>query len=128
MKTFNRSQVTNRPPEVLRGPVIHCPLLLIAAVMASMMTTGLLLGCHAAQEGGKTVPERAITAVMNENVDRIMALDEVVMVAIGELTDGTPCIQVHVKYKSDILAEEIGSQIEGHPVDYIISDEIRPMN
>ncbi len=74
------------------------------------------------------MPERGINVVMNENVDMIMALDEVVMVAIGELKDGTPCIQVYVKFKSDVLAEKIGVEIEGHPVDYIISDEIRPMD
>lgn len=74
------------------------------------------------------MPERPITEVMNDNADRIMALDEVAMVAIGELDDGTPCIQVYVEYKSDILAEEIGVELEGHPVHYIISDEIRPMN
>jgi hypothetical protein len=74
------------------------------------------------------VPGRPVTDVMNDNADRIMALDEVVMVAIGELDDGTPCIQVYVKYKSDILAEEIGVEIEGHPVHYIMSDEIRPMD
>jgi hypothetical protein len=92
----------------------------------------LAVGCNppADQEKSeeKAVPERTINAVMNDNVDRIMALDEVVMVALGELGDGTPCIQVYVKYKSDILAEEIGVEIEGHPVDYIISDEIRPMD
>ncbi|MEN8006219.1 MAG: hypothetical protein ABFS42_04350 [Candidatus Krumholzibacteriota bacterium] len=76
----------------------------------------------------ESVPQHPINEVMNANVDRLMALDEVIMVAIGELTDGTPCIQVYVKYKSDILAEKIGVDIEGHPVDFIISDEVRPLN
>jgi hypothetical protein len=96
------------------------------------MLSALVAGCNQAVEKEKPVsasaPQRPITEVMNENVDRIMALDEVVMVAIGELKDGTPCIQVYVKYKSDILAEQIGVRIEGHPVDYILSDEIRPLN
>ncbi len=108
---------TYRSLEILRGPVFLVVLLLVSVA-----------GCNAPAEKEKPVPERPITEVMNENVDRIMALDEVVMVAIGELKDGTPCIQIYVKYKSDILAEEIGVEIEGHPVDYIISDEIRPMN
>jgi len=93
-----------------------------------MVLLVLAAGCSPSVEKEKAVPERTINAVMNDNVDRIMALDEVVMVAIGELDDGTPCIQVYVKYKSDILAEEIGVEIEGHPVDYIFSDEIRPMD
>ena len=112
---------TYRSLEILRGPVF-----LVVVLLA------LVTGCNAPAEKEKPVPEsdpkRPITEVMNTNVDRIMALDEVVMVAIGELKDGTPCIQIYVKYKSDILAEEIGVEIEGHPVDYIISDEIRPLN
>jgi len=120
-------QVTHRSLEILRGPVFVFLVLLVFAV-----------GCNTAAEKEKPVPEpesksepvseRSINEVMNDNVDRIMALDEVVMVAIGELKNGTPCIQVYVKFKSDVLAEQIGVEIEGHPVDYIVSDEIRPMN
>ena len=105
---------THRSLEILRGPVF---LLLVFAV-----------GCSTPSEEEKVVPERGINIVMNENADRIMALDEVVMVAIGEMDNGTPCIQVYVKFKSDVLAEEIGVEIEGHPVVYIFSDEIRPMD
>ncbi len=112
---------TYRSLEIFRGPVF---LLLVLSVFT--------VGCDNAAEKEKPVsksaPERSINEVMNENVDMIMALDEVVMVAIGELEDGTPCIQVYVKFKSDVLAEEIGVEIEGHPVVYIISDEIRPMD
>ena len=112
---------TYRSLEILRGPVF-----LIVVLLA------LVTGCNPPAEEEKPVPEsvekRPITEVMNENVDRIMALDGVVMMAIGELKDGTPCIQVYVKSKSDILTQQIGVEIEGHPVDYIISDEIRPMD
>ena len=123
MMTFTGSWVNGRPPEVLRRPVFWAVLVLAAAIFA---------GCNQPPEQEKSeekaVPQRAITDVMNDNADRIMALDEVVMVAIGELKDGTPCIQVYVKYKSDILAREIGVEIEGYPVDYIMSDEIRPLD
>jgi|GEM_PF-6840252 len=110
-----RIRVTYRSLEILRGPVFLWLLL-------------LAVGCNAPAEKEKPVPERPITEVMNDNADRIMALDEVVMVAIGEMKDGTPCIQVYVKYKSDILADEIGVELEGYPVVYIVSDEIRPLN
>jgi len=117
-----------RPLEILRGAV---SLFLVLLILVPLVFT---TGCDTAAEKEKLVPKsestpaRSINEVMNENVDRIMALDEVVMVAIGELTDGTPCIQVYVKYKSDVLAEEIGVEIEGHPVDFIISDKIQPMD
>jgi Na+-transporting methylmalonyl-CoA/oxaloacetate decarboxylase gamma subunit len=119
---------THRPLEILRGPVSLFLVLLILVLLI------FAAGCDTAAEKEKPVPEsnstpeRSINEVMNENVDRIMALDEVVMVAIGEMDNGTPCIQVYVKYKSDALAEQIGVEIDGHPVVYIISDEIRPMD
>lgn len=119
---------THRPLEIPRGPVYLFPVLFILVLLISAA------GCNTAAEKEKPVPDsestptRSINEVMNENVDRIMALDEVVMVAIGEMDNGTPCIQVYVKYKSDALAEEIGVEIDGHPVVYIISDEIRPMD
>jgi Na+-transporting methylmalonyl-CoA/oxaloacetate decarboxylase gamma subunit len=119
---------THRPLEILRGPVSLFLVLLILVLLI------FAAGCDTAAEKEKPVPEskptpeRSINEVMNENVDRIMALDEVVMVAIGEMDNGTPCIQVYVKYKSDALADQIGVEIDGHPVVYIISDEIRPMD
>jgi uncharacterized membrane protein len=125
---MKKIESTHRPLEILRGPVSLFLVLLILVLLTSVV------GCNNAAEKEKPVPEsestpaRSINEVMNENVDRIMAMDEVVMVAIGELEDGTPCIQVYVKYKSDALAEEIGVEIDGHPVVYIISEEIRPMD
>jgi Na+-transporting methylmalonyl-CoA/oxaloacetate decarboxylase gamma subunit len=119
---------THRPLEILRGPVSLFLVLLILVLLI------FAAGCDTVAEKempvpeSKPTPERSINEVMNENVDRIMALDEVVMVAIGEMDNGTPCIQVYVKYKSDALAEQIGVEIDGHPVVYIISDEIRPMD
>ena len=74
------------------------------------------------------MPERTITTVMNVHAERLIAMDEGVMVAIGELEDGTPCIHIYAKSGLDALAEEIGAEIEGHPVVYIFSDEVRPLN
>ena len=125
---MKKIESTHRPLEILRGPV---SLFLVLLILIPLI---VVVGCNTAAEKEKPVPEsestptRSINEVMNENVDRIMALDEVVMVAIGEMDNGTPCIQVYVKYKSDALAEEVGVDIDGHPVVYIISDEIRPMD
>jgi hypothetical protein len=85
-------------------------------------------GCKRSAEEERIVPERDINAVMNDHAARLLEMDEVVMVAIGELKDKTPCIQVYVKFKSDALAEKIGTHLEGHPVDYLVSDEIRPLD
>ncbi len=125
---MKKIESTHRPLEILRGSVSLFPVLLILLLLMCAA------GCNTAAEKESPVPEsestptRSINEVMNENVDRIMALDEVVMVAIGEMDNGTPCIQVYVKFRSDALAEEIGVEIDGHPVVYLISDEIRPMD
>ena len=121
-------RVTFRSLDFFRGPVF------LFLLLSTLVLLIFAVGCNNAAEkenpvpASESTPSRSINEVMNENVDRIMALDEVVMVAIGEMDNGTPCIQVYVKYKSDILAEEIGVEIDGHPVVYIISDEIRAMD
>jgi len=41
--------------------------------------------------------------------------------------DGTPCIRVFVKAKDPATMKRIPSRIEGHPVDVVVSGEIRAM-
>ena len=85
-------------------------------------------GCEDTTRNDTEMPTRDIVAVMNDHVEQLMARPDVVMVAIGQLPDRTPCIQVYVHAVSDDLKKEIGTTIEGHPVDFIVSDDIRPMN
>ena len=110
-------RTTDRSPGILRGPVF---LFVVLCVLSA--------GCDQPADEERSVPQRSVTQVMNDHVDRLMALDEVVMVAVGELDDGTPCIQVYVTYEPDTLADEVGTEIEGHPVHFIVTDEIRPLN
>ncbi len=85
-------------------------------------------GCGSSNQKDAEMPARDIATVMNEHAERLMARPDVVMVAVGELPDKTPCIQVYLREINDINQKEIGATIEGHPVDFILSDEIRPMN
>jgi hypothetical protein len=71
---------------------------------------------------------RDITTVMNEHATKLMARPEVVMVALGEETDGTPCIQIYLKKLSAANQKEIGATIEGHPVCYLQSDQLQPLD
>ena len=106
-----------RPPVFHRGPLL---------VMLSVLL--LVTGCENANRKGEAMPTRDIIAVMNDHVEQLMARPDVVMVAIGQLPDQTPCIQVYVRTINDTVEKEIGATIEGHPVDFIVSDEVRPLH
>jgi hypothetical protein len=73
------------------------------------------------------VAGRNITSVMEAHVDDLMAIPGVVGVAVGELGDGTPCIQVLVTERTRELRRKIPRTLEGHPVDIVVSGVIRPL-
>jgi hypothetical protein len=98
-------------------------LMMLLTIIAAVMTSS----CGANNGGEKTVPTRDIKTVMEAHVDDLMRIPGVTGVAIGELEDGTPCIQVYVAEKSDEIVKKIPKQLEGHPVDIIESGVIRPM-
>ncbi len=85
-------------------------------------------GCRTATLSGDAMPKRDIKTVMDSHVDELMAIPNVVGVAIGELDDGTPCIQVLVKEETDETTRKIPKTLEGHPVQIIETGEIRPMD
>lgn len=95
---------------------------LLALVVAAVMS------CRSGNGGEKTVPTRDVKTVMDAHVEELMNIPGVTGVAIGELEDGTPCIQVLVVEKSDEIAKKIPDTIEGHPVVIIESGVIRPMS
>lgn len=80
------------------------------------------------KQSSSKVPKREIIEVMNSHVDSLMAIPGVTGVAIGELKDGTPCIQVLVFRDTKDVRKSIPTAIEGYPVDIIVSGEIRPMD
>ena len=73
------------------------------------------------------MPNRDIKTVMEAHVEELMAIPGVVGVAIGELEDRTPCIQVLVIEQTEELSRRIPKSLEGHPVVIMVSGEIRPM-
>ena len=89
-----------------------------------------LLSCSsekASKESSQQVETRDIIVVMNSHVDSLMSVPGVVGVAVGELSDGTPSIQVLVLKKTEQLLARIPKTIEGHPVVFIETDTIRPL-
>ena len=74
------------------------------------------------------MPTRDITAVMNDHVNELMSIPGVVGVAVGELDDQRPCIQVLVVEKTAEIEKRLPQTIEGHPVSIVVSGVIRPMD
>jgi len=97
-------------------------------ILLAALIPPALLSCQANKGGERAVPTRDVKTVMEAHVDELMAITGVTGVAIGELEDGTPCIQVYVVKKSDEIVKKIPSELEGHPVHIIESGVIRPMS
>ena len=97
-------------------------------ILVPVLTAAVWMSCQANNGGERAVPTRDVKTVMEAHVDELMAITGVTGVAIGELEDGTPCIQVYVVKKSDEIVKKIPSELEGHPVHIIESGVIRPMS
>ena len=73
------------------------------------------------------MPTEDVKRVMDAHVDELMAIPEVVGVAVGALEDGKPCILVLVVQKTAENRKLIPREIEGYPVKIEESGEIRAM-
>ena len=76
----------------------------------------------------KTVmPSKTIAEVLHKHADRLLAIPGVVGVAQG-LCDGQPCIKVYLIKMTPELTEKIPKLIEGFPVDFEETGEIRALS
>ena len=98
-----------------------------ACRLSILVLSSLLIGCRSGNGNGSSTPTRDIKSVMEAHVDDLMAIPGVVGVAIGELKDGTPCIQVLVVERKRELGGKIPKTLEGHPIDIVVSGVIKPL-
>jgi hypothetical protein len=101
---------------------------LYSATVALAIACCICVGCSVSKDSGGTVAERDINDVMEAHVDELMATDGVTGVAIGALDDGTPCILILIYEESDEILERMPKEIEGHPVQTMVTGEIKPMD
>ena len=97
-----------------------------AACTAALILAAALCGCGGPDDRSE-MPMQDIKIVMEAHVDELMAIEGVTAVAIGELEDGTPCIQVYVVEKNEEVVRRIPKALEGHPVIVEESGIIEPM-
>ncbi len=78
----------------------------------------ILFSCQHKKEAVKVEQKDypKIKAVMDSHVDKLMAIDGVVGVAIGALEDSSFCIKVMVKENNPKLQKKIPRQIESCPI------------
>jgi hypothetical protein len=99
------------------------PVLLAAAVI---LLGVLLVSCEEGEEEGTPlVPQRPIEEVLQENADRLMAIDGVQGVGIAAC-NGRPCIRVFVIEKTPAVTARIPSRLDGYEVDVEETGEFRP--
>ena len=76
--------------------------------------------------GEKQMTAKTIEEVLKEHTDEWMSIPGVVGTAIGEFED-KPCIKVFVVKKTEDLTQKIPSQVEGFPVIFEETGEIRAL-
>ncbi len=100
--------------------------------MARWTMVVILAGCAlvlgACQSGsGDDMPDKDIMTVVDEHAPRLIDIEGVVGVAVGELPTGELCVRIYVIEMTDELRAQLPSRLDGHPVDIEVSGEFRPM-
>ncbi len=72
------------------------------------------------------MPEKTLEAVLEKHTPRLMSLPGVVGTAHG-LCAGKPCIKVLVIEKTLELVRQIGTTLEGYPVELVETGEIKAL-
>lgn len=94
---------------------------MVRAGTARIVLALALVGCRATPPETTKAPsspavKRPIDAVLADHTKTLMAVPGVVIVFVGALPDGTPCITVGVSEASDTVRRAIPPTLEGHPV------------
>lgn len=100
-------------------PVI-CAGLLLASV--------LVMACTEPNEGAGKVTVDELGPVVERHSDELMKTPGVTGVAVGALGDGTLCILILVQEDTKEIRSRLPSDIEGHPVQIMVTGTIEPLN
>ena len=70
--------------------------------------------------------KRPVDDVLAAHAEHLMSLPGVVIVFVGALEDGTPCIKVGVDTRTPALEKAIPRTLEGHPVVIVETGPVAP--
>jgi hypothetical protein len=99
------------------------PVALLAACLAACGALGAQTAPGAL---GQPTVTKTITAVIDENSERLLALPGVVGLAEG-LTDGKPCVLLLVERRTPELDAQVPATIDGYPVVIKVTGSLRPL-
>jgi hypothetical protein len=94
-------------------------------IVVAILLLSTAFGCRTKSED--TVTNRDINAVLEAHAANLMSIPGVAAVGVGQLSDGTPCIKIYVKQKTDDLLAGLPKNLEGHSVVVEESGEFKPM-
>ena len=95
--------------------------------LSVVLLVSLVVTVNCRTEREDAVSNRDIKTVMETHARDLMSIPGVTAVAIGQLTDGTPCIKIYVAEKTEALMDKLPDKIEGFPVVVEESGEFKPM-
>ena len=96
--------------------------------VVSLVVFGLAAGCQENMAQNKTTPQRDINDVLRDHDKELLAIPGVVGVYVAVLDDGkTPCLKVMLAQKSAETERAIPKTLEGYPVVFEVTGEIRPL-
>ena len=101
-----------------------------------LVLIGLLAACGSAPSSEPAPESTEAEVVKSENIDetlarhaqRLIAIDGVQGIYVGETEEGEPCLVIMATVAAEELKEAVGDTLEGWPVRIESGDEVRPMN
>lgn len=87
----------------------------------------VVAGCTADREGGDVMPKQDIMTVVDKHAPRLIAIEGVEAVAVGELASGEPCIRIYISVPLQDLEGQIPETLGGHPVDVEEGGKFKPL-
>lgn len=102
--------------------------------MKRIVVLVLLLSASACSSANDPVPEASpvqrdsIDATLERHAERLMAIDGIQGIAVGETEAGDPCLLILATVPADDLAGVVGDSLDGWPIRIESGDEIRPLD
>ena len=102
----------------------------VLAIVLAVASAALFCGCRTGESGSSRtesdVPIRPIDDVLAAHSAELMATPGVVIVFVGALDDGSPCLTVGVVEESAAIRSAIPRRLEGYPVVVQVTGPLGP--
>lgn len=97
------------------------------AMIVATLGCAVILGACGGGDGETAAPSRDIIEVMDDHADELVAIDGVSAVGVSRLPTGRRCVRIYVIEFTDELRALLPTELEGHPVDIVVSGDFVPV-